>query len=157
MVLHLRGDLEEAAVLMQAAITELEQIPIVLDAARLRRQLAHVLNKNGDREGAVRELRQAHTVLARLGAERELAAVREQLRTLGARPPVRAGGIETLSAREREIVQLVVDGCSNKAIGRALGISPRTAGTHLVNIYQKTGVGSREQLADFARRHDLAD
>lgn len=156
-IAQLRGDLEQAAPLLQAAISNLEQIPIVLDAARLRRQLAHVLNKNSDRDGAIRELRHAHTVLARLGAERELSAVREQLRALGARPPVRAGGIEALSVREREIVRLVVEGCSNKAIGRTLGISPRTAGTHLVNIYQKTGVGSREELADYARRHELVD
>lgn len=40
---------------------------------------------------------------------------------------------------------------SNKAIGARLGISARTAGTHLNNIYRKLGVESREALAASTR------
>ncbi|MDP9348825.1 MAG: LuxR C-terminal-related transcriptional regulator [Gemmatimonadota bacterium] len=43
-------------------------------------------------------------------------------------------------------------GRSNKSIGHALGISPRTAGTHLTNLYRKLGVASRAQLMALA--HD---
>ncbi|MDQ3555659.1 MAG: response regulator transcription factor, partial [Gemmatimonadota bacterium] len=68
--------------------------------------------------------------------------------------PTRGGaaGAAGLTARETEIVQLAAEGRSNKAIARALDISPRTVSTHVANLYRKLGVASRMQLADFARR-----
>jgi two-component system nitrate/nitrite response regulator NarL len=72
-----------------------------------------------------------------------------QLQEMGARPPSRStgGGTETLTEREVEIVRLVSEHMSNKAIGKALGISPRTVGTHLSNIYGKLEIASRAELA----------
>ena len=99
----------------------------------------------------------AHEVFARLGAQRELDATREQLRQLGARPPVRAlaTGAAGLTGREVDIIRLVSQRKSNKEIGRVLGISPRTVSTHLSNIFGKLQVGSRGELADFAREASL--
>ena len=51
-----------------------------------------------------------------------------------------------LTAREREIAQLVADGLSNTAIGARLYISDRTVGTHLGKIYKRLGIHSRVQL-----------
>ena len=149
----LEGNANRAVDLLRAATERLEAIPFVPDAARLRRQLARALAETGDREGAARELRRAHDVFAKLGAQPELEATREQLRALGARPPalVAARGAEGLTGREVEIIQLVVARRSNKEIGVALGISPRTVSTHLSNIFEKMGVASRGELADVAR------
>jgi DNA-binding CsgD family transcriptional regulator len=151
----LEGNANRAVDLLRAAAERLEAVPMVPDAARLRRQLARALAETGDREGAARELRKAHDVFARLGAQPELDATREQLRALGARPPalVATRGAEGLTGREIEIIQLVVARRSNKEIGVALGISPRTVSTHLSNIFEKIGVGSRGELADVAREH----
>jgi DNA-binding NarL/FixJ family response regulator len=44
---------------------------------------------------------------------------------------------------------------SNKAIAKELGISPRTVSTHLSNAFQKLGIASRGELADYARDHSL--
>ncbi|MGH7620483.1 MAG: helix-turn-helix transcriptional regulator, partial [Gemmatimonadaceae bacterium] len=153
----LSGNKERAVSLLQGAIEALEAIPYVPDAARLRRQLARALAETGDREGATRELRRAHEVFAHLGAERELDATREQLRELGARPPTRSvtQGVAGLTGRELEIVRLVAARLSNKEIGTALGISARTASTHLSNIFSKLGVTSRGELADLAREAGL--
>ena len=78
-----------------------------------------------DREGATRELRRAHDVFARIGAETELRAHANQLRELGARPPAKAivEGAGSLTGREREIARLVAARKSNKEIGAALSIS----------------------------------
>jgi len=76
--------------MLRGVAERLEAIPYVPDAARVRRQLARALAETGDRDGAMRELRNAHAVFARLGAEPELRATRDQLRELGARPPVRS-------------------------------------------------------------------
>jgi DNA-binding CsgD family transcriptional regulator len=45
---------------------------------------------------------------------------------------------------------------SNKAISRALGISPRTVSTHLSNIFRKLEITTRGELADYVRTHDLS-
>ncbi len=153
------GDAEKAITQLRGATDALEAIPYVADAARLRRQLAIALAKTGDRDGATRELRRAHEVFARLGAETELSETREQLRELGARPPARSltQGIAGLTGREVEIVRLVAARRSNKEIGVALGISARTASTHLSNIFTKLGVESRGELADRAREAGIGD
>jgi DNA-binding CsgD family transcriptional regulator len=159
LVLALRGKPEQAISLLRGAAEALEAIPFVPDAARLRRRLAMALADSGDREEATRELRRAHEVFAHLGAEPELDATRDQLRDLGARPPTRAAvqGIAGLTGREVEIVRLVAARRSNKEIGAALGISARTASTHLSNIFGKLGVESRGELADKAREAGLLD
>ena len=157
LVAMLRGETDRAIVLLRDAAAALEAVPVVADAARVRRQLARVLAESGDREGATRELRRVHEVFVRLGADRELALARQQLRDLGARPPSRPSlpGAEGLTARELEIVRLVTARKSNKEIGRALNISPRTVSTHLTNVFTKLGVGSRGELADFVREREL--
>jgi DNA-binding CsgD family transcriptional regulator len=69
------------------------------------------------------------------------------------RIPAASGG-PALTAREREILELVAQGQSNKEIGRTLGISPETVKTHLENVYCKLAVARRAQA--IARAKDLA-
>ena len=148
------ADLPRAVELLRSAADELDAVPFVFDAARIRRNLAQLLAAAGDRDGAARELRQAHDVFARIGAEAELRAARDQLRDLGARPPARviAEGAGALTGREREIARLVAARKSNKEIGAALGISSRTVSTHLSNVFAKLGVASRGELTDRVRQ-----
>lgn len=61
---------------------------------------------------------------------------------------------EALCDREREIVQYLVHGYSNKRIAGRLCISERTVSTHLVNIYDKLGVHSRAELTSMIRASD---
>jgi DNA-binding NarL/FixJ family response regulator len=65
---------------------------------------------------------------------------------------VRPGGGVMLSAREREVLQLVVDGASNDEIGSRLGISSRTVESHLRRLFERFGVASRTELAARALR-----
>lgn len=53
--------------------------------------------------------------------------------------------IEALTEREIEVLRLVAQGLTNKAIGQSLGISDRTVQGHLANIYGKLNVGSRTE------------
>ncbi|MEO8409951.1 MAG: response regulator [Propionivibrio sp.] len=52
----------------------------------------------------------------------------------------------SLSEREREVLALVVAGLTNKEIGRALGLSPRTVETHRAHLSEKLQVDSLAQL-----------
>jgi two-component system, LuxR family, response regulator FixJ len=51
-----------------------------------------------------------------------------------------------LSPREREVLALIVEGLSNKAIARVLDLSPRTVETHRAHVFEKLQVDSLAQL-----------
>lgn len=57
-----------------------------------------------------------------------------------------------LTARELEVLRLVVDGLANKQIARRLGISEKTVKGHLTNLFQRIGVVDRTQAALWAER-----
>jgi DNA-binding CsgD family transcriptional regulator len=158
LVTWLEGDPQKGAELMEEAARALEEVPMIGDAARLRRLKAGSLAEIGDRKGALEELARVHEIFLRLGAEVELEKTRGMFRELDARPPRRVSvGEGDLSTREMEIARLVEERMSNKAIARALGISPRTVSTHLSNIFQKLGIASRGELADHVRSLGLSD
>jgi DNA-binding CsgD family transcriptional regulator len=157
LIAMMTSEWRRAAPLLAEAADELEAVPWMWDAGRLRRYLAEVLLRLGDRDGAIRELRRSHDTLARLQAEPELSRTRELLRRLGARPPARAvaSGSGSLTGRELDIARLVASRKSNKEIATALGISPRTVSTHVSNIFAKLSVSSRAELADKVRVGDV--
>jgi two-component system response regulator NreC len=62
---------------------------------------------------------------------------------------------ETLTAREREVLQLAAEGCTNAEIAARLSISPRTAETHRTNLMRKLGLHSQTDLIRFAIRRGV--
>jgi len=82
-----------------------------------------------------------------------LASLREELQQQQGSSARKRNGANTLAAltdRERQIVQLVSEGLSNKEIGRRLDISDGTIKAHLHNIYDKLAVNNRTALAALA-------
>jgi len=69
----------------------------------------------------------------------------------GAAPPVLA----RLSPREREVLDLLAEGCTDQEIARRLFVSRRTASAHVANIFGKLGVHSRSAAAALAVRLGL--
>jgi DNA-binding NarL/FixJ family response regulator len=64
---------------------------------------------------------------------------------------------DALSAREREIVQLLAEGNSNKDIARRLKISVKTTETHRSNIMRKMGFQSLPELVRYAIRNKMIE
>ena len=58
----------------------------------------------------------------------------------------RAHTTQGITDRQRQVVQLIAAGCSNKEVGQRLGISPRTAKAHSDALRQKLGVSRRRQI-----------
>ncbi len=68
-------------------------------------------------------------------------------------PRPRSSGAAGLSARELEVVRLVADGLTNKAIAAQLHLSVRTVESHVRHVLAKAGLQNRTQLATWARNH----
>jgi non-specific serine/threonine protein kinase len=77
-------------------------------------------------------------------------------------PPVRARPVQAdatgiqLTARELEVLELLAEGRSDREIGEALSISPRTASGHVANLLGKLNVTSRTAAAAYAVRLQMS-
>jgi DNA-binding NarL/FixJ family response regulator len=60
-----------------------------------------------------------------------------------------------LTPREMDVIHSIVEGCSNRDIATQFKISEETVKRHLSNIFDKTGVSTRLELAMFAIAHEL--
>ena len=69
--------------------------------------------------------------------------------------PTPAGPLDSLSPREREILQGIARGQSNKEIARDLGIAETTVKIHVQHILRKLGLASRVQAAVFAAQQGI--
>ncbi len=147
----------DAILLLQRAIATLEAVPYPFDAARTRLRLARALQQAGAITEAKHEAREALQMLERLGARPAAEDARTVLRSLGGKVAGdhQSSRLSTLTPREFDIVRLVAQRLSNKEIGARLGITARTAGTHLANIFDKLDVRDRTALGDLAREQGL--
>lgn len=82
-------------------------------------------------------------------------AVDAVLAAAGAAPSRRRSAAIALSEREIEVLRLVASQHGNKAIARALGISPKTVERHVTHIYDKIGVTTRAGAALYATDQGL--
>jgi DNA-binding NarL/FixJ family response regulator len=73
---------------------------------------------------------------------------------LSVRGPEPTAVRDSLSPREREILDLVVQGSTNKEMAKALFITETTVKVHLRHIYKKLGVRSRTEAAIRALEDD---
>lgn len=62
-----------------------------------------------------------------------------------------------LTRREKEVLELLVEGCDHDSASAILGISPQTARTHMQNILTKLGVHSRLEAVALAVEHRLVE
>jgi DNA-binding NarL/FixJ family response regulator len=63
--------------------------------------------------------------------------------------------LDSLSLRERDVLQLVVEGRTNAAIAQALSLSPKTVETYRARIMKKLKVRDTVELVKFSMRHGL--
>jgi len=87
-------------------------------------------------------------------AEATLAGI-DRAATRGADGATSPAEMGDLTPREREVLRLLVVGKSNREIGELLFVSPRTAQTHVTNIFGKLGVTTRTEAAARAVRDSL--
>jgi DNA-binding NarL/FixJ family response regulator len=98
---------------------------------------------------AVRAVAAGHVLL---GPQVSAALVAQAIR--GTAPGQAEQPGPRLTAREREVLELIAAGHSNREIARSLGLAEKTIKTHVSNILMKLGVADRTQAALWAVRHE---
>ena len=122
----------------------------------LRAGAAGCLLKDADVAELMLAIRTAHrggSYLSPRIAERMVQTYARHAASPAEHPPPR----ELLSAREREVLQLVAEGQGNQAIARQLTLSVKTVEAHKSHISQKLGVRGRTELIKYAIRKGLID
>ncbi|WP_414663065.1 response regulator [Horticoccus sp. 23ND18S-11] len=98
-----------------------------------------------------------HALKEVLSGRRYLSATLSEwaINALVAKPADDADPLQSLTQRERMVVQLAAEGHTNAEIAEKLFISPRTAETHRTNLLRKLGLQTQTDLVRFAIRKGL--
>jgi DNA-binding NarL/FixJ family response regulator len=135
---RLADEAPETRIVVFTSFSDRERIVQALDAGAIG-----YLLKDAEPEEIHAAIRAASRGEAPLAPKAAAALLAER----SARPPA----VE-LTARERDVLALVVAGHPNKQIARRLGISEKTVKGHLTNLFQRIGVQDRTQAALWAER-----
>ncbi len=128
-----------ALVALRRAVADWIELRMPREQARTRLLIADACDALGDPESAEMERRAANSTLESLvGTRRRFTSP--------------AAG---LTARETEVLALVAQGKSNRAIATELCISEKTVASHLNHIFTKLGLSSRSAATAYAYQHDL--
>lgn len=126
----------------------------VYELAAVRTELAAILSAAGNREAAREVAATARESAARLGAQPIRDRLDEVVTVRAARSTAGLGDIH-LTAREREVLELVAQGRSNGEIAKRLFIATKTVSVHVSNVLAKLDASSRTEAVAVARRLDL--
>jgi DNA-binding NarL/FixJ family response regulator len=117
---------------------------------------AGVLHKSIDISEVAKAIRQL-SVGESLISPRETIDLLRLAGRLRADEQLAQGALNRLTEREREVLSALADGLSDKDIAERLGVSPKTARGHVVNVLGKLGVDSRLQAVVLAVRLGAID
>jgi DNA-binding NarL/FixJ family response regulator len=152
------------------AVSRWDALCFPYPAAHARWGLSHaLLSRSGSSAEASQELRSALAAADALGAK----ALTRQIRELGARArvdlesvpsdeppgergPATSGASTGLTARERQVLELLAEGFTNRRIAKTLFITEKTVSVHVTHILEKLQVTNRSQAGAIARGHGNA-
>lgn len=123
--------------------------PYVIEALRAG-AMAYILKGSESQEIS-------HALKEVIAGRRFLSATLSEwaINALMTKPADDSDPLHSLTQRERTVLQLAAEGCSNAEIAEKLFISPRTAETHRTNLLRKLGLQTQTDLVRFAIRKGL--
>ena len=145
----IRAQYVEARVLVVTARMDNES------SAQLVRDGAHgIVSKARTGDHLIAAIRKVHA--GEMWVDRVVATtLMADLQRPGRRNDADRARIASLTARERDVVNLVGEGLANKAIAERLSISDNTVRHHLTSIFSKLGVTDRLSLVVYAFKHKV--
>jgi DNA-binding NarL/FixJ family response regulator len=142
-------DAGAAATVLRQALSIWRDLEAPYETSQTRVLLARAYRRIGDEDAAVIELSAARDAFQKLGARTDL----EQAENLLTDAPQAIRG--PLTSRETQVIQLVAEGRTNKAIANVLGVSEKTVARHMSNIFTKLDLTSRAAATAYAYRNKL--
>lgn len=151
-VKYVRGILDGDARALVAAADLLRASPRPLLHAAATEDAGRQLLQAGRHDEALRQFNTAFDAYTHLGAQSDARRVGRELRRLGAERRIvshaRAKtGWDSLTDSELKVVNIIVQGASNRAVADQLHLSLHTVKTHVHNAFGKLGISSRNELA----------
>lgn len=146
-----QNDDESARKQLGFALDVFTRLQLPYEAACTELHLAMLLRAS-DVDAAIGRAQAAHHRLQEIGARQRADEAAALLRSLGVTPPPGRPSADALSARERDVLELLAGGLSNPDIAKRLYLSRRTVGHHVSSILRKLNLNSRAEAAAFAVR-----
>ena len=146
------GDLAGAEDALGRARVAHQRLPMPIEHARTLLALGRVRRRANRRSVARHSLTDALDILERVGSPLWADQARAELGALGLRP----GPRDSLTPSEERVARLAASGQTNRQMGHALQISPRTVDAHLRRIYRKLDIRSRAELGAVMAEDDQA-
>lgn len=144
-----RIEAEKRVDLLAEAIAALEESPSRLELAGALVDLGEALRVARRRKDAHDPLRRGADLAVACGSRVLRQRALDGLASLGDRPrKLMFSGHESLTASERRVAQLALDGRTNRDIAQELFVTPKTVENQLGRAYIKLGITGRRQLAD---------
>ncbi|GAA0371609.1 hypothetical protein GCM10009530_22200 [Microbispora corallina] len=151
-------DLDGAAEAARAAVERFGECGAVVERGLAHQLLASVQDRMGDEVACRAEVGRAKAAYRDSGADWLAGGLARMERRLAARGPRQAArrtaGPPVLTARERQVADLIGQGLTNREVAERLQVSQKTVETHVANMFSKFDVRSRAALASrLARGH----
>jgi DNA-binding CsgD family transcriptional regulator len=149
------ADEDSFAAAFERAISLHGQTPDAFEAARTRLAFGQRLRRSRNKMLAREQLRTAVDDFDRLGARPWADRARAELAATGETHRRRddAARIDDLTPQELQVALLLTSGRTTRETAAALFLSPKTVEYHLRHVYQRLGIHSREELAQWLGRH----
>ncbi|WP_420749127.1 AAA family ATPase [Rhodococcus sp. O3] len=146
-----RGDIDAARDTFEAALAQLDPLPLPYDRARVSYAYGQTMRRAGRRREADAVMRSARELYSTLGATSYVQRCDRELKAGG----LKAGeetvdrSVDTvaLTPQEQAVAALVAAGHTNKEVAGELFLSVKTVQYHLTRVYAKFGIRSRSELA----------
>jgi DNA-binding CsgD family transcriptional regulator len=144
-------ELPERLELLGQAVAVLDGTECRLDLARTLIRLGRAQLEGGDNRAARTALTSGLELAVSCEAQRLADSARQALHAAGGRA-AECTGQTVLTASERRVAELVMQGLGNQEVAGQLSISKRTVDTHLGRIYRKLGISGRNRLREALAR-----
>ncbi|WP_432560019.1 helix-turn-helix transcriptional regulator [Granulicoccus sp. GXG6511] len=140
-----QGDTNGGREAFETALGQISDLPLPLVRARLHFEYGQALRRIGKRRDAEAELYRARRGFAAMGATGYVDRCNRELKA-GSRTRD-ADSLTDLTPQEQAVVDLVLQGMTNREVAATLFISVKTVQYHLTRVYSRLGVRSRAELA----------
>jgi DNA-binding NarL/FixJ family response regulator len=142
MMLAAQGQVEAATRMAQQAMTAHQPLPMPFERARTQLLLGQLQRRQRQKEAATTTLTEALAAFEGMKTALWTDRTRDEL----ARTRVHATRALLLTASEQRVAELAASGLTNRDIGAAVFISPKTVEANLVRVYRKLGIHTRAEL-----------